>query len=255
MRTSFIKLISTTSIITLLSLSAYADVTDEIEKSFDVNENASFRLDNVNGSVQISSWDRAEIRVVANITADNQDDRENIVVDMQQTSVGVAVKTRYKEREKWGQNSNSGKVEYTVTVPSGISLSAIDLVNGSLKIDGVKGEVNAELVNGSIKAHGLASNSEFSSVNGSIKITYDEFAKELDRIDVETVNGSIKVSVPKSLSATVNAETMHGSIKTDFGLVAEKNMFTGRHLSGDVGNGDIKITMESVNGSVKLMSH
>ena len=112
-----------------------------------------------------------------------------------------------------------------------------------------------ELVNGSIKAHGLASNSEFSSVNGSIKITYDEFAKELDRIDVETVNGSIKVSVPKSLSATVNAETMHGSIKTDFGLVAEKNMFTGRHLSGDVGNGDIKITMESVNGSVKLMSH
>ena len=38
MRTSFIKLISATSIITLLSLSAHADVTDEIEKSFDVNE-------------------------------------------------------------------------------------------------------------------------------------------------------------------------------------------------------------------------
>ena len=255
MNTSLLKLISTTSVITLLSFSVYADVTDEIEQSFSVSENASFRLDNVNGSVEISAWDKAEILVTATITADNQDDRENIVVDMQQTSVGVSVETRYKERKSWGRNNNSGKVEYTVTVPRDTSLSAIDLVNGSLTIDGVKGEVNADLVNGSIKAYGLAHNGGFSSVNGSIKITYDEFASALDSIDVETVNGSIKVSVPKSLSATVKAETMHGSIKTDFGLVAEKNMFSGRHLSGDVGNGDIKITMDSVNGSVKLISH
>jgi DUF4097 and DUF4098 domain-containing protein YvlB len=255
MRTSFVKLISTASVITMLSLPSHADVIDEIEQSFTVNENASFRLDNINGSVEILSWNKAEIKVTAIITVDSQDDRENIVVDMQQTSVGVNVETRYKERESWGRNSNSGKVEYVITVPSDTSLSAIDLVNGSLTIDGVKGEINAELVNGSIKAYGLANNGEFSSVNGSIKITYDEFAQELERIDVETVNGSIKVSVPKSLSATVKAETMHGSIKTDFGLVAEKNMFTGRHLAGEVGNGDIKITMDSVNGSVKLISH
>lgn len=255
MRSSLVKLISTTSIVTLLSFSVHADVTDEIVQSFDVSDNASFRLDNVNGSVKISSWDKAEIKVTATITADNQDDRENIIVDMKQTSVGVNVETRYKEKQGWGRNSNSGKVEYIVSVPSDTSLSDIDLVNGSLTINGVKGEVNAELVNGSIKAHGLANNGEFSSVNGSIKITYAELSNDLDRIDVETVNGSIKVSMPKSLSATVEAETMHGSIKTDFGLVAEKNMFTGRHLNGEVGNGDVKITMESVNGSVKLMSH
>lgn len=255
MPSSFFKFISTTSVITLLSFSAQAEITEEIEQTFAVSEQASFKLDNVNGSVKISTWDKAEIHVLATITADDQDDRENIVVDMQQTSVGVSVETRYKEKQSWGRNSNSGKVEYVVTVPTNTTLADIDLVNGSLSINDVKGEINAELVNGSIKANGLANNSEFSSVNGSIKISYDEFANELDNIDVETVNGSIKVSVPKSLSAVVAAETMHGSIKTDFGLVAEKNLFTGRHLNGEVGNGDIRITMESVNGSVKLLSH
>lgn len=255
MPSSFLKLILTSSAIALLSLSAQAEVIDEVEQTFTVSEQASFRLDNVNGSVKISTWDKTEIHVLATITADDQDDRENIVVDMQQTSVGVSVETRYKEKQNWGRNSNSGKVEYVVTVPSDTALSDIDLVNGSLTINDVKGAINAELVNGSIKANGLANNGEFSSVNGSIKINYDEFAKDLDRIDVETVNGSIKVSVPQSLSATVEAETMHGSIKTDFGLVAEKNMFSGRHLSGEVGSGDIKITMESVNGSVKLIAH
>ena len=254
MNSSLIKLMSVSSVVAILSFSAQADVTNEIERSFDVSEKSSLRLDNVNGSVEISSWDKDEIKVMATITADNQDEHDNIVVDMQQTALGVNIKTRYKERENWGRNSNSGKVEYVVIVPRNSTLSAIDLVNGSLSINGVKGEVNAELVNGSIKAKGLAANSEFSSVNGSIKISYDEFAKELDRIDVETVNGSIKLSVPSSLNATVEAETMHGSIKTDFGLVAEKNMFTGRNLEGEVGNGDIKITMESVNGSVKLIS-
>ncbi len=255
MQSSFLKLMSTTSVIALLSFSVQADVIDEVEQSFDVSEQASFRLDNVNGSVEISTWDKAEIHVMATITADDQDDRDNIIIDMQQSSVGVSVETRYKEKSSWGHNSNSGKVEYVVTVPRNASLSEIDLVNGSLVINDVKGEVNAELVNGSIKANGLARNGEFSSVNGSIKITYDELSAELDRIDVETVNGSIKVSVPKSLSALVEAETMHGSIKTDFGLVAEKNLFTGRNLSGEVGSGDIKITMESVNGSVKLKGH
>jgi DUF4097 and DUF4098 domain-containing protein YvlB len=140
-------------------------------------------------------------------------------------------------------------------VPSDTELSAIDLVNGSLVIKGVKGDINAELVNGSIKASGLAANSEFSSVNGSVKVSYDSLNESVDKIAIETVNGSIKLSVPKSVNANVNAETMHGSIKTDFGLYADKNFFSGNHLSGDIGNGNIKIMLESVNGSVKLLSN
>lgn len=255
MSTSFIKTLLVSSFITLLSTCVQANVFDQIEKTFDVNNNASFRLNNINGSVDISTWENPTISVTANIAADNQEDRDNMIIEMQQSGLEVSVETRYKERGSWGRNNQSGKVEYIVLVPKNTILSSINLVNGSLIIDNVKGAVNAELVNGSIKASGLAGNSELSSVNGSIKITYSELAKTLDRIDVETVNGSIKVSMPKLLNTTVEAETMHGNIKTDFGLSTKKSFLGGHRLSGTVGNGDVRIMMESVNGSIKLLSH
>lgn len=253
MSSSFIKIFLVTSFIALISTHVQANVVDEIEQTFDVNDETSFRLNNINGSVAINGWERSIIKVTATITTDSQEARDNIVIDMLQLSNGVNVETRYKEQGRWKHN-NSGKVEYEVMVPNNATLSAIELVNGSLSITNIKGAVSAELVNGSIKAKGLASNSELSSVNGSIKVSYSELAKALDKIDIETVNGSIKISMPKTLNATVKAETMHGSIKTDFGLVAKKNLLTGHHLSGEIGRGDVRITMESVNGSIKLMS-
>lgn len=243
--------------ITILGLisGAYADVVDEIERSFDVDSTSSLRLENVNGSVKITAWDKDVIKVLAIIKTDDQDDRDRISIEMTETSRGVSVETHYKKQSSWGSHRSSGSVNYTIMVPVNAELSSIDLVNGSLKIEGVTGEIRADLVNGSIKAFGLESDSEFNSVNGSIKVSYQKIGKDLNRIELDTVNGSIKLSLPANVSASVDAETMHGSIKNDFGLKANKNMFSGRSLKGDIGGGDIRITLESVNGSVKILKN
>lgn len=255
MRASFKKLITTSSVLLAISFTSQADIVDQVEKSFEFEGKSSLRVNNINGSVEIKAWDNTRITVTATITADDQEDRDNIIVDMEQSGAGLNVETRYKEKSRWGKNNNSGQVEYVINVPANTDLSAIELVNGSLLITGVKGEVSAELVNGSINASGLADNGEFTSVNGSVKVSYDTLVQSMSRIDIETVNGSIKLYVPQSVNADVNAETMHGSIKTDFGLHAEKNFLSGHNLSGNIGNGDINISLESVNGSVKLLAN
>jgi len=238
-----------------LALQVQAKVVDEVERSFDVDADSSLRLENINGGVNILAWDKNIIRVNAVITADDQDDRERIHIDMDQNSRGVHVETRYEKESGWGNNHSSGKVEYTVMVPVNAELAGIDLVNGSLSIDGVKGEIRAELVNGSIEALGLADDSDLSSVNGSIRVSYQDKVNALDSVELETVNGSIKLYLPEDINASVDVDTMHGSIKNDFGLSADKNMFVGRSLRGDIGSGDVKITMESVNGSVKILKN
>jgi DUF4097 and DUF4098 domain-containing protein YvlB len=256
MKNTFIKTIAIASSILLLTISsAYADIVDTIEKSFTVDSNASLRLSNVNGGVEIQAWDKDEIKVTAVITADSQEDRDRIEIEFDQNSRGVIVETEYKNESSWGNNHNLAKVEYTVMVPFSATLSAIELVNGSLRIEGIEGEINADTVNGSIQAEGLTTNGEFNSVNGSIKVSYKSLSNEIDDIELATVNGSIKLYVPADISASVNAETMHGSIKTDFGLHAEKNMFSGRNLEGNIGSGDIRINIESVNGSVKILKN
>ncbi len=248
------KTILSTALVGLFTLPVQADVIDTVEKSFNVDSNSTFTLSNINGAVGIASWQEDSIKIVATIEADNQDDRDRITVKMQQSGQRVSVSTHY-EKNSDNRNSHSGEVSYKVLLPENTNLSDIELVNGSLTIEGVKGEVEAELVNGSITAKGLAKNSEISSVNGSIKAYYQEFDKSFNDIDIETVNGSIKLFLPSDINAQLDLETMHGSIKTDFGLVAKKTGFVGRSLRGDIGSGEAKINLESVNGSIKVLKN
>jgi len=237
-----------------LSLNVQAKVEDEVIKSFTVSERAEFRLENINGAVEIIGWNKNEIKVIATIVANNQKDRDRITIEMDKNGRGVSVETHYKESSGWGSN-HSGKVDYEVMVPKAAKLSSIDLVNGSLSIKGVEGKIKVGLVNGSIVATGLASDSDINSVNGSIKVSYSSLAKDLDSISLDTVNGSIKLHLPENIDADVEIETMHGSIKNDFGLSADKNMFSGKNLQGTIGSGDVSISIESVNGGVKLLKN
>lgn len=237
-----------------LSLVVKAEIRDEITKTFNVGERTEFRLDNVNGDVDIKAWDNNKIKVKAVITAKNQDARDRITIEMNENDRGVSVETQYKKSSGWG-NNHSGSVEYTVMVPRQTRLSAIDLVNGSLNIEGVQGEMNIDLVNGSIIANGLANDSEINSVNGSIDVTYQSLSELLRDISIDTVNGRIELNLPKSINADVDIETMNGSIRNDFGLSVDKNMFSGRNLHGTIGSGDVRISIESVNGGVKLLKN
>lgn len=238
----------------IFSLSAFADVTDTVEQSFDVNTNSQFSLNNINGAVEINSWDEQIIKVEAIIRAEDQEEFDRVNVKMAQNGESVSVETDYEENSKW-RNNQSAQVTYKVWLPVETDLSDIELVNGSLTIENVSGSIKAEVVNGSIKATGLSKDSEISSVNGSIKVYYQSLSADLKNISIETVNGSIKLYLPSDINANLDLETMHGSIKTEFGIRSEENTFTGHSLRGDIGSGDVDINMESVNGSIKVMQN
>jgi len=255
MNYSIKKSVAAVVLVSSISLSAFADINETIENSFIVEDNSTFSLSNINGSVDIVSWNENNIKVVATIEADNQEDRDRIKVNMNQSGKRVSVMTEYEKSHRNNRHS-SGEVSYKVWVPAKTNLEDIELVNGSLTIEDVHGEVEAQLVNGSIKATGLQKDSELSSVNGSIKAYYQSFDSSMvDDVEIETVNGSIKLYLPDDANAKLDIDTMHGSIKTDFGLRAEKNSFVGKNLKGNIGQGGAKISLESVNGSIKVLSN
>lgn len=76
----------------------------------------------------------------------------------------------------------------------------------------------------------------------------------MQKAHLDTVNGRLTVILPANASAHVNAETINGGIDaSDFGLQANKG-FVGRDLSGDIGDGSARLSMDTVNGSVKIRS-
>jgi DUF4097 and DUF4098 domain-containing protein YvlB len=236
----------------LLSLQVAAQINEEITKSFAVTGNSEFSLNNINGTVKISSWQENTIKIVATISAETQQSYDDVIIHMIQKNKKVSVKTDYKEKA-YRQNKQAARVDYQVWLPTNANLSDIALINGDLIIENIAGEVDAKVVNGSINATQLSGSSDISAVNGSVNVGYQAEANDVKHIAIETVNGRIELLLPQNINADVSADTMHGAIKTAFGLTATKGSFSGYNLRGEIGSGGTDIDLESVNGSIKVL--
>lgn len=237
----------------LLSAVATADVKETEEHSFKVGSGARISLENINGEITVTGGSGDTVKVIARKKAGSQEYLDGIKVVIDADDEYVRIETRHPKSDgwfNWGKDS-SGSVSYDLTVPENVDLDSVETVNGDVEIRAVSGKVRASTVNGSLHVFDLASDVNLETVNGSVKA---EFAAMGDgqRVNAEAVNGKIMILMPADASASINAETVNGSIDADdFGLEAEKG-FVGRDLSGEIGAGGARITLDTVNGSIKV---
>ncbi len=238
-----------------VSLAVSAAVTETEEMTYDVNADARISLENINGDIRITGGGGDKVHLVAEKKAGKQEylDQLKIIVDADQDY--IRIETRHPKSEggwfNWGEDSN-GSVSYVLEVPATVNLDTISTVNGDVEIASVNGQVKAETVNGSLQAFGLKGDVDLETVNGSVRAEFDQLG-EGQRVSADAVNGKIVLVLPSDASARVEAETINGSIDAgDFGLEAEKG-FVGRDLSGKIGGGDARISLDTVNGSIKIM--
>jgi DUF4097 and DUF4098 domain-containing protein YvlB len=235
----------------ILAPSAYAasgnNVTEEFHKTVSLNANGRVTLENVNGNVEITGWDKNEVQIDAVKSARDQQRLDEAKIEVEGSGDAVRIRTRYPEGHA---NNNPASVHYTLHVPAGAQLAKISLVNGSLDIAQVRGEVNANLVNGKLKAHDLAGRADLSTVNGSSEVAYSTL-NSVSEVKISAVNGSINLMLPASPNAEISASTTNGNIKSDFPMQIESGS-VGRRLKGTLGSGDTRIELSNVNGSTHI---
>ncbi len=230
-----------------LTLSASAEVTEEFHRTVPLSANGSFSLENINGGVTITGWERSEVQIDAVKKARDQQKLTEARIEVEASSDSVHVRTKYPEGRN---NNNPATVTYEIHVPRTARLSGIDLVNGSLTVTQCSGDLKANLVNGSTNIHDLAGRIDISSVNGTVNAFYRSLENVKD-IRLKSVNGSVKLGLPPSPNADVSVSTVNGGISTDFPLQVQ-GKFTGHHIDGKLGNGGTRIDISNVNGSVKI---
>jgi len=238
------------------SFGVSASVTDTEEMTFEVNADARISLENVNGDIRITGGSGDKVHLVAEKKAGSQEylDKLKIVVDADKDY--IRIETRHPNSEgrwfNWGHDSDGGgSVSYVLEVPETVNLDTVSTVNGDVEITAVLGKVKAETVNGSLEAMGLEGDVDLETVNGSVRAEFDRMGYG-QRVSADAVNGKIVLVLPADASARMEAETVNGSIDADdFGLEAEKG-FVGRDLSGEVGGGEARISLDTVNGSITI---
>lgn len=222
--------------------------TEEFHQTYALTPDGRIELNNINGSVHISSWDRSEVKVDAVKYAEDKEELDDARIEVDSGKDYLTIRTKYREHEHW--NHNAASVEYTLTVPRTANLDKIDLVNGSLDLTGVSGEVRAECVNGRLEASNLSGRAKLGTVNGHLEARFDHLPGT--NVDMSSVNGSVELTIPSDSNAELEANTVSGGIENDFGLHVNHHRYVGRDLRGELGNGGTHIRLENVNGHIEI---
>ena len=231
------------------------DETERFEQTYPLDANGRVGVSNVNGSITIATWDSPQVKLEYVKTADSRERLAEVTVKIDARADALRIETVYdNERQSGGRqwkNNGNLSVEYRLTVPRTAILDEIETVNGSISIANAANVTKASAVNGEIRATNLRGAATLSTVNGVVQADFDRLQTG-SRITLETVNGTVDLTLPSDADATLRADTVNGSIANDFGLPVRKGQYVGKDLHGKLGAGDATVKLSSVNGGLSI---
>jgi len=240
----------------LFSASAFASdqgkLREEFHQVYPLTALGRLELQNINGAVHISGWDRNEVKVDAVKTAWSKKRLDEAKIEVNARPDSVSIRTRYPDHNQTftdDDHGNPASVEYTINVPRQARLDEVSLVNGPLDVEGVTGEVHASCVNGRLEVHNLQGRAQLSTVNGQLDAAIDRLATA--PLELSAVNGGLKITLPSDAKARLEASTVSGGISDDFGLHVSRHM-VGQSLRGELGGGGTDIKLSNVNGHIEI---
>jgi hypothetical protein len=258
------RLVAAAVVAASLALGAGAARADRREEDFRwqgrLAAGQTIEVKGVNGPIDATAAGGDEVEVLA-VKSGRRSDPADVRIEVVPHGGGVTVCAVYPGApggktnqcapgDGGGTNTRDNDVEvrFTVRVPKGVRFTG-RTVNGGVTAADLEGDVDASTVNGGVKID-TRGNARGETVNGSITASMGR-ADWTGSAAFKTVNGGITLSMPEDAGADVKAETVNGSIDTDFPLTV-KGKFSSRRLAGTIGAGGRALDLETVNGSIKL---
>lgn len=238
---------------------AAATKTERVERLFSVPAGTSLSVSNVNGPVVVSSWDRPQIRLIAEkrVRAGSEaaaaEGLEKLKIVIEHRDGALHIHTRHPRRDDGGilhwlaGNDVNASVSYELTVPRHLDID-LETVNGAVNVAGVNGHLRLETVNGRIQVNESAGGIEASTVNGSIEAELRQVSSR--EMSFGTVNGGVTIALPSSVRADLDVRTLNGSIESQLPVTTTAS--SRRHLRGQINGGGPSVEVRTTNGDVTI---
>jgi hypothetical protein len=253
---------------TLLPTDAITTKEKTIQKSFTVSKNATLKIDNSFGNVDIITWDKntIEFDIIIRVSGNNDEKVENrlqnIDVEFYATNMLVSAETQIEKNKKswwdWGSNVNLKlEINYIIKIPI---TNNIDINNdyGSVTVDTLEGVAKISCDYGKITTKELMADNNDISFDYS-KGCYFEYIKS-GKINADFSS----YTVAKAKNLNINANYTNGSVEVaesvnydcDFNALSIENVNNvhgkGDYLTLRLGNVYKNATIESDFGSIKI---
>jgi DUF4097 and DUF4098 domain-containing protein YvlB len=260
------------------------------EKNFTVSGAPDVALRTFDGSIEVRTWDKADVHVTIERHAFDEADAKAIEVDARQDGNRIVVEVRKPAGEMFNWfGMRSRRANLIVSVPRSSALSATS-GDGSIDVDGVNGKVDLHSGDGSIAASGVKGDLNVSTGDGSIRVQNLDGALQarsgdgsvradgrLSAVDVRTGDGSVAVTaaagsamtgdwnfvtgdgsvrlgLPADFAAEVDAHTGDGAVSIEGLSLKVSGTLRRNAVRGTLGNGGRMLTLRSGDGSITLSS-
>ena len=229
------------------------------EKAYSMEGIVKISVENVNGNIEATAWDKPYFKIRAIKKADGSGSRAQETLrltEIRVQKVGGEIKVETvnpKRRRLFGFldfGSSGAHVDYELQIPAKTDVR-FETCNGRLAASGFSGKISSDAVNGSIELAGIAGPASANTVNGSVRLA---FAGPLHNTRIETVNGSIEVAFDKSSSVRYDLETVNGHIEGNFEMPVE-GKFGPKEARGSYNGGTEPLHCETVNGTIRLKTN
>jgi DUF4097 and DUF4098 domain-containing protein YvlB len=131
-----------------------------INKTSKVAADATVEVSNVQGTIEISAWDRNEVDLVAVL----ESSKDELEYEASERNVRIEV---HRERGKYKSDEDDARL--TLRVPKGARVIA-DAVSADISVTGVRGEQSLESVSGEVETQAFDAPVRATSVSGNITV-------------------------------------------------------------------------------------
>lgn len=240
-------------------------------KLSDPTRPGSLRVNMLNGSITVKSYDGKEIKIEARPTdwGPMHHEEPPPPPGMHRLTVGTTGLTADEENNDVSITTDSvfHPSDLTLTVPVHTSLWLRTVNGGGISVMGVQGDIDASVVNGPITLSDVAGGIVAHTINGHLTATFTRLS-ESKPVAFSSMNGDIDVTFPPDAKANLSLHSQRGGVFSDFDVKftspsGESNMETssdngkyhvriGGGVYGTINGGGDAVQLSNFNGNIYI---
>src|SRR5438094_3300513 len=199
------------------SIGAGEVLEDVVERRFPLDPARTFSLRAIDGTVEIFGSDSREVKIVATKQWISLVRLNDIVIRVDARPDAVNIETTPPPTPRHRFSDRSGTVEYTINIPQTARIARVEMPNGELVIDGMRGaSIAASLGRGQLAIHNCFCDQTIHVIQGGLNVFFDWMEERPIAIEAVIEDGNILAHIPTDANFQLRALAKQGHVSSDF---------------------------------------
>jgi hypothetical protein len=227
---------------------------DVVERRFPLDPTGTFSLRAIDGTVEIFGTDSREVKIVA-IKKAFSPERLNAIairVDARQNAVNIETAPPPAPRRHF--SDRSGTVEYTINIPQTARIARVELPNGELLIDGMRGpSIAANLGSGQLVTQNCFCDQILHVNQGGLSVFFDWMEERPMAIDAVIDEGNALARIPTDAGFQLHAVARKGHVSSDFSPMETRKPGDASEINEVIGDAPAtKLSFRASEGNIHI---